>query len=520
MPKTIKFKQLHLISYTGHDEIVVDFKDITKLSGKNGEGKSSIGGSPAWIFWGVDLAGGKFNPSPTNRPFERVYGSLLLSVDGSDVLLGREIVKGANKFYINEVPQKATEFDAFISSLFNKEQFLSLYSPGFFFTQHWTKQREQVMQHVTPPSNKEVFQAMSRTAPDQKAKDIILNPQAARLEEELKKLSITDLEKKHADLKGKNDKLHIQSQGSVKTLNAQLEALGPAKDIDREALQSEGEELDKKIQSYEDDKSKVTQWENQRSRLQSQIDGISQRIVDGKQDHTKTKETEINTSCSSCGQELTEEAKTTSLNNKKVVMNGIAKRVNDLLEQKKELAKQLEALPHFDGPDYSVADLISRIGEINSLLQSDIVRAKAATDLEMAKQNETDYLKAKNDSIFVLDSIKSFKAVEAELQVSKVQSLFTTLSVRLFDYVQSTGEYKPTFVIQMDGKDYDSLSAGEKIGAGLELSEVLYKQSELIVPTFVDGIESYTGKVAVFGQLITGRAVLDQKLLIESEDVQ
>ncbi|MDD9266003.1 ATPase [Paenibacillus sp. GCM10023248] len=513
----IKFISLHLISYTGHDEITVNYGDITKLTGKNGEGKSSIGGAPSWIMWGCDLTGGKFDPSPTDRPYERVYASLTLSVNGAEQTLTREIIGGTNKFYVNQVPMKAKEFESHVAGLFTKEQFLALYSPGFFFNQHWSKQREQVMQHVSAPTNKEVFQAMTRTSPDQKVKDIILNPHAARLEEELKKHTIADLEKKYTDLKGKNDKLHIQSQGSVKTLSDQLKALGPAAEIDREALQTEGEELDRKIQSYEADKSKVTQWENQRSRLQMQIDSLSQRIIDGKAEHARTKGTEINTTCNSCGQELTEEAKATSLDNKKTVVNGIAKRVNDMIEQKKELVAQLEAFPLMEGPNYSVADLISRIGEINSILQADITRAKAASELDKAKQNEVEYLKAKNDSIFVLDAIKAFKATEAQLQVSKVQELFTTLSVRLFDYVASTGEYKPAFVIQMDGKDYPTLSAGEKIGAGLELSDVLYKQSELIVPTFVDGIESYTGKVLVYGQLITGRAVPDQELKIETE---
>lgn len=513
----IRFKKLLLTNFKSHKTLVMEFSDVTRLSGSNGVGKSSIGEAAAWVLFGTDLSGSKLNPSPVNYEFENVVASLLIMINEEEVTLTREISGNNNKFYINDVPTKAKEYDAFVLSKFDKETFLSLYSPSFFFQMHWSEQRKRVMQHVSVPSNKEVFQAMSRTSKEQKVKEIVFNPQAARLEGELKKHSVADLEKKHTDLKGKNDKLHIQSQGSVKTLTEQVKALGPAVEIDKAALQAEGEELDKKIQSYEADKAQVTQWENQRSRLQMQIDQLSQRIIDGKAEHARTKGTEISTTCNSCGQELTEEAKTTSLGNKKTVVNGIAKRVNDLLEQKKELAAQLEALPEFKGPDYSVADLISRIGEINSLLQADIMRDKAAAELEKAKQNEADYLKAKNDAIFVLDAIKAFKAKEAELQVTKVQELFTTLSVRLFDYVASTGEYKPAFVIQMDGKDYPTLSAGEKIGAGLELSEVLYKQSELIVPTFVDGIESYTGKVAVYGQLITGRAVLDQVLKIESE---
>ncbi|MBD0381242.1 ATPase [Paenibacillus sedimenti] len=519
MPKVIKFKQLHLISFTGHDEITVDYGDITKLSGKNGEGKSSIGTAPVWIKWGVDLSGAKFNPSPTDRPFERVFGSILLSFDGTDVLLAREIVKGSNKFYINEVPQKATEFDAFVATLFDKEQFLSLYNPGFFFTQHWQKQREQVMKHVTPPSNKEVFQAMSRTSPDQKAAEIKLNPQAERLEEELKKLSIADLEKKYADLKNKNDKWHTQAQGSVKTLSEQLAALGHAKEIDREALEAEIEQLDAKVRSFDVDNQLVMQREFDRQQLHNKIELLIKQIRDGKEEHTRLKEQEVKTHCHACEQELTEEAKTTLLSNKKVLLNVIAQRVNDQMKERDGLKLKLEALIPLDPPK-PVAETIARIAEINSVLQAERTRAKAALDLEKAKQSEADFLKAKNDSIFVLDAIKAFKAKEAELQVSKVQALFTTLSVRLFDYVKSSDTYTPAFVIQMNGKDYPALSVGEKISAGLELSEVLYKQSELIVPTFVDGIGEYTGKVAVYGQLITGRAVPDQLLKIESEDVQ
>jgi hypothetical protein len=53
--------------------------------------------------------------------------------------------------------------------------------------------------------------------------------------------------------------------------------------------------------------------------------------------------------------------------------------------------------------------------------------------------------------------------------------------------------------------------------AGLELSEVLFGQSELITPVFVDHIGEYTGPIAVYDQLITAGAVRDQELQIEME---
>ncbi|MOA45596.1 hypothetical protein D3C78_1680050 [compost metagenome] len=71
----------------------------------------------------------------------------------------------------------------------------------------------------------------------------------------------------------------------------------------------------------------------------------------------------------------------------------------------------------------------------------------------------------------------------------------------------------------MHGKDYAALSVGEKITAGLELSEVLFKQSDLIVPTFVDGIGEYTGEFMIYGQLITAQAFKGRALTIETEEL-
>jgi hypothetical protein len=120
------------------------------------------------------------------------------------------------------------------------------------------------------------------------------------------------------------------------------------------------------------------------------------------------------------------------------------------------------------------------------------------------------------ESVFILDAIKSFRAKEAELQGEKVQALFTTLSVRLFEE-QKNGEIKPTFVIQMDGKDFNKLSLSESIRAGLELREVLSEQSEVIAPTFIDNCESITKFKGPSGQLIMSTVVAGQELEVEAE---
>ncbi|KHF33425.1 hypothetical protein CM49_04373 [Paenibacillus sp. P1XP2] len=233
MATHFRFIRLGLRNFAGLEgDTTVEYGDITKLSGQNGEGKTSIGTGPVWTLYGTDIFGSKYNPSPTTYEFDRVYSALTLEVDGEQIEFAREIdEKGKNAFYINSVPAKAKEYEEAVAALFDKEDFLALYNPGFFFTQHWTKQREQILKYSIPPAKVEVLAEMSRTSPDQKLKDIKLNPAAAKLDELMKKHSLDDLQKIHGGTGGQKSKLekqHIAAQSRTKTLQEQLDRLPDA----------------------------------------------------------------------------------------------------------------------------------------------------------------------------------------------------------------------------------------------------------------------------------------------------
>ena len=65
----------------------------------------------------------------------------------------------------------------------------------------------------------------------------------------------------------------------------------------------------------------------------------------------------------------------------------------------------------------------------------------------------------------IVDAIKEFKTKRSELMVSKVDDLFTSISVKLYETLKN-GEERATFEIEMDGKPYSKLSTAEKIKAG------------------------------------------------------
>ncbi|MEK5477548.1 ATPase [Paenibacillus sp. FSL R5-0407] len=524
MTKQFRFIRQGLRNFAGIRELDEKYGDITRLTGNNGEGKTTFNIAPVWIFYGTDMWGNRFNPSPTTYEFDRVYAELTISVDGTEMTFAREInEKGTNVFYIDEVPMKAKEFETAVAALFDKDTFLSLYNPGYFFTQHWTKQREMVLKNTVPPARSNVLAEMSRTTPDQKVKDISLNPAAAKLDELLKKHSLDDLQKIHGGTGGQKSKLekqHIAAQSRTKTLREQFDRL-PASPDDIEAVKAESATLLEKIQAINPQIEKAKSEVDKRSALQAQLSATRQQVDAAKDRYMKVYYEPIEDTCPSCKRPLDEESVKAVTDTKEARKKELHAEHAALVAKRKELEEQLAGMEIVDVSDLwnEMRELERKRDDLEDLIHAEKARADLKADVEAAKKAEDETLAALKESIFILDAIKAYRAKEAELQAEKVQSLFTRLKVRLFKYVKTSGEYEPDFSIQMDGKDYATLSVGEKITAGLELSEVLFKQSEIILPTFVDGIGEYTGEFKIYGQLITAQAVKGREFTIETEDI-
>ncbi|MEN1985230.1 ATPase [Paenibacillus hubeiensis] len=522
MANHVRLIETEVINFAGLRHQKVEYGDITRISGKNGQGKTSIGTAPVWTLYGTDLFGNKYNPSPTNYEFDRVFASTILQVDGMPIKFAREIEKGTNSFYINDVPVKAKEFEAAVSELFDKDEFLSFYNPIYFFGRHWTKQREQIMKYTTPPAKKEVFQEMSRLSPEQKPKDITLNPAAVKLNELMKKHTLDDLQKIHGGTGGKKSKLekeHIAAQSRTKTLQEQLDRL-PVLDRDAEEIRLDSAELLEQIRILNAPIDAAEATNKELNELKLQVESAKARVAAARDRYMEAYNEPIEDTCPTCNRLLDEDsvkAVTDAKEHKKKLLRA---EHETLVKERNELEAKAAEIQPVDLVEQwrLLREAESQRDALEDLLAAEKRRSSLAAEVEDAKQAEADTLANLKESVFILDAIKSYKAKEAELQASKVQSLFTSLSIRLFKYVKTKGEYEPDFSIQMDGKDYLALSTGERISAGLELTEVLFKQSALICPTFIDNLESYTGRISVYDQLITGRVVEGQELRIETDN--
>jgi DNA repair exonuclease SbcCD ATPase subunit len=507
----IKFNSLSVLNFKNHASLEVKFGEITNISGRNGAGKSSIAEAITWCLYGNDPMGTKMDPTPlADEPPEEVKVELLISVDGVQTLIGRSLVKGKAQYYINEVPEKATKFSLFVESLFDKNLFLSLFNPTYFSSQHWQDQRNQLLQYVSEPLNKEILAALGKT-------------HANRLEELLKKHSLDDLEKIHKESFKKTNTAIERAGERVLTLQEQLTKFEEVHDpsADPEHIKKQIAEIVAKRDALDEERMKQMNANNQRTRLEAKIEVHKRDIIQAKERIERIKNLEIKEDCSTCGQPLKEESIEKVKESHKSKLAEEITRAKEIQAQYQSLVKEFEALPAAVEIPYATNSESHALDESIYPLKAKLEAFKRIDQLkeeiEEAAAHKESIRKERNTSQAIIEAIKEFRTKRSELMVKKMDELFTTINVRLFEE-QKNGDFKATFEIEMDGKPYSKLSTAEKIKAGLEVIEVLSSQSDVIAPTFVDNAESILKFTKPSGQLIVAR-VVDKEFSIESQEV-
>ncbi|WEK53294.1 MAG: ATPase [Candidatus Cohnella colombiensis] len=517
----ISFKELKLHCFKNHRDLTIPLGEIVNISGQNGAGKSTIGEAISWCLYGTDPLGNTLikalSPEPTTYEFDRVEVSLLLSVDGKEILLSRWIENGKNKFFINEIVKDATPYKEFVDSLFDKNLFLSLFSPGYFFSQKWEEQRGLMLKNVQNPTNKEVFARLPK-------------PHSDKLAELLKKSNLEDLDAKHRDNKNRQDKALIAAKAVTKTLQEQLDLAKPLTHSEllelNIQLTSIEDKINDQIQKQTKDRENVEleqSIERNISNIKTKAESIAgqYKATSVRLELIMSEPPEPDGVCEKCGQPLTEKALAKSI---KEHQKAIEEADEDLLRYKAEHAtcneqyKAEKAKLAAIKPSTFDADELRELQETRYQLVDQIKssegKERLAQSIEEARAKEKEIDASFKESVLVLDAIKSYLAKEAEIMADKVQGLFQTLTLQLFQENKGDGERKPFFEIYMNDKPYRKLSKGEQYTAGMELIEVLSKQYNVIAPIFLDNAESFTGDIRVMGQAIICRAVSGESFKI------
>jgi hypothetical protein len=88
----------------------------------------------------------------------------------------------------------------------------------------------------------------------------------------------------------------------------------------------------------------------------------------------------------------------------------------------------------------------------------------------------------------IISALQQYTAKRTEIALSVLK--MSSVTIRLYEIVRSTGELKPCFKFLYDGREYPTLSLSEKIKAGIEIAYMLRNLTGNNFPIFIDNSES------------------------------
>jgi exonuclease SbcC len=98
-------------------------------------------------------------------------------------------------------------------------------------------------------------------------------------------------------------------------------------------------------------------------------------------------------------------------------------------------------------------------------------------------------------------TIQNFEKAKMDFVEEKVNSLFTTLKVKMFK-TQINGGIEPTCEILINGVPFSDANTASQINAGIEIINILCDSMKVSAPIFVDGRESVTNIIKSNSQII------------------
>lgn len=152
--KVIKLKSIAILNFKGirNQEIVFNTEGTTTISGRNATGKSTVRDAFLWLMFDKNAAGEKDFGIKTNdadgNPIPQIPHevSAVLLVNGEELRLRKCLTEkwvkksgsvekvfsgNTTEYYVNDVPKKAGEYNAYIADLCDETVFRTITNPAY-----------------------------------------------------------------------------------------------------------------------------------------------------------------------------------------------------------------------------------------------------------------------------------------------------------------------------------------------------------------------------------------------------
>jgi DNA repair protein SbcC/Rad50 len=185
----IFLKKLELKNFKGVKELQIDFGSVTRISGDNGTGKTTIMDSFMWLLFGKDSKDRKdYKIKTINEDGEEIHGlehSVIgeLDVDGTLIKLQRtykerwtkqkgqaksELKGHTTDYLINDVPAAMKEYNEKVNNILADNTFKLITNPLYFTSLDWKKQREILLEIIGNVDTENVINYNSALKPLEK----------------------------------------------------------------------------------------------------------------------------------------------------------------------------------------------------------------------------------------------------------------------------------------------------------------------------------------------------------------
>lgn len=531
-----RINKLIIAGFKGYkEETVINLGDKTVFKGKNGVGKSSVGEAICWCLTGCDIFGNEkattklVNDSKPKLTEIYIEGTL----DDKPITINRRKKGSSNEIYINDAKSNTADIAKMIYE--EKEIFLSIFNP-YYFPNLQPKDAKAILSKVLKPiAQEEVLDELGDYLKGVLKDNGFRNPN-------------TFIQDKNSDIKEQKENI-IHLEGVI--AGSKKEDVPEKREFTgKEMLLSLKAQL-KSLATSNEDKEKLDELKLKRSKIESLLSkGCDQKplhdtvSLSRKKGQLLAKYNEIKNkianfllkeeTCPHCGEVLgTNEGDKLLLEKElekikhegtecKNQINNFAEENNLIKEENEKEAAKFRDYHNeqLKNVGLDIADLEGRIKE-----HEDAVKAKREeleTEIQRLMLEEAD---VENHNSFVDHIIKKNEEVDKEIEKAKeriknsenkievlkvaIQAAKQFNSVKLskqtdsinkyldkvelsFEELTKDGEIKEKFKILYDGKEFNKLSNGEKVKAGLEISMLISNTTGVDIPIVIDNFESIT----------------------------
>ena len=311
----IKIKKLLLENFMAYPSAMFDFYDFTRITSKNGKGKSSIANAYTWLFFNCDY---ELHDNPAvRRIVDRksiddmdVSVTAIIDMDGKEVTAKKVQrrsyskdgigYKDDNKYFINDVPKTLTAFNQYFA--IDMEAFKMCSNINAFLSQKASDMREflfGLVEDVTDLSIAKDSHELSELAPllEKYTKEELEAMQKATKAKITKELPLLDgqIKEKERDVVTKSN-IDVSALELLRNKLKEQLAENTAKQVDVDKLLQEWQQQSDDILELKFKQSELQQKANadvmkkrseirtQLNQLDSQVSSLIEQITTNKQD--------------------------------------------------------------------------------------------------------------------------------------------------------------------------------------------------------------------------------------------